>query len=359
MRGVSAKSLRRFTLLLTLAAASTARAADQPPATPPLPAWNGFYFGGHMGYAGGRSNWSGPDIAGSSGLAKPIDTFTEAGSFLGGFQGGYNFLLPSHLLMGLEADFTFPAYPDLSGQTTGASANFISPTLGAASYTEAMQTSGTVRGRVGYVFNDWLVYGTGGFAWARTQQTLTQTSSGTTDAPFLWRSGWVVGGGLEVPLIPNWTARLEYLYSNFGSKAVGFPNNNEVFRSDFAMHTARLGLNYQFGNLLPGAPSGASEARPSGWTLTDEDRVNFHAQATLVGQGYPRIRAASDGPNSLPLAGDFRQTTDVTLYAGLRLWKGAEIWVNPEIDQGFGVGNTHGAAGFPSAEAYKLGDPFP
>ena len=63
-----------------------------------------------------------------------------------------------------------------------------------------------------------------------------------------------------------------------------------------------------------------------------------------------------NGPNSLPLAGDFRQTGDVTLYAGLRPWQGAEFWVNPEIDQGFGLANTHGAAGFPSGRSLKLGD---
>ena len=321
--------------------------------------WNGFYVGGHMGYAGGNSNWSGSDISGSSSLARPIDTFTEAGSFLGGFQGGYNLLLPSQVLLGVEADFTFPAYPDLSGQSTGATANFISPSLGPATYMEAMQASGTVRARVGYVFNDWLLYATGGFAWARNKQTLTQISSGTTDAPFLWRWGWAVGAGVEVPLIPNWTAKLEYLYSNFGAKNVGFPNNNEVFRSDFALQTVRLGVNYHFGDGAAAAPSGATEARSNGWTLTDEDRVSFHGQATFVGQGYPGIRASSNGPNSLPRAGDFRETNDVTLYAGLRLWQGAEMWINPEIDQGFGVSNTHGAAGFPSGESYKLGYAFP
>ena len=223
--------------------------------------WNGFYVGGHLGQAGGRSNWSGPDIWGTSGLAKAIDTFTETGSFFEGFQGGYNLLLPHNVLVGVETDFTFPAYPDLTGQSTGVTANFNSLTLGPASYMEALQAAGSVRGRVGYVFNDWLLYATGGFAWARTQQTLTQASSGTVNSPFVWRSGWVVGGGLEVPLIPNWRARLEYLYSNFGSKSVGFPNNNEVFRSDFALQTVRLGLNYQFGNLLPGSAGARRQQR--------------------------------------------------------------------------------------------------
>jgi high affinity Mn2+ porin len=54
-----------------------------------------------------------------------------------------------------------------------------------------------------------------------------------------------------------------------------------------------------------------------------------------------------------------RETTDVTLYAGVRLWKGAEAWVTPEIDQGFGLSGSVGAAGFPSGEAYKVGADYP
>jgi hypothetical protein len=53
--------------------------------------------------------------------------------------------------------------------------------------------------------------------------------------------------------------------------------------------------------------------------------------------------------------GQGRETYDLTLYTGLKLWDGAEFWAYPEIDQGFGVGNAHGIAGFPSAESYKLG----
>ena len=50
-----------------------------------------------------------------------------------------------------------------------------------------------------------------------------------------------------------------------------------------------------------------------------------------------------------------RETWDVTFYAGARLWQGAEFWINPEIDQGFGLSSTLGVAGFPSGEAYKVG----
>src|SRR5215472_10124870 len=50
---------------------------------------------------------------------------------------------------------------------------------------------------------------------------------------------------------------------------------------------------------------------------------------------------------------------DATLYTGLRLWRGAELWINPEINQGFGLSTTLGVAGFPSGEAYKVGSNYP
>jgi len=54
-----------------------------------------------------------------------------------------------------------------------------------------------------------------------------------------------------------------------------------------------------------------------------------------------------------------RETADITFYAGLRLWQGAELRVNPEIDQGFGLSGTLGVAGFPSGETYKVGSSLP
>jgi len=91
----------------------------------------------------------------------------------------------------------------------------------------------------------------------------------------------------------------------------------------------------------------------------DDDRLNFHAQTTLVEQAYPTFRSPYEGTNSLPGTGEGRQTFDATLYAGARLWQGAELWFNPEIDQGLGLADTHGVAGFPSAESYKLGSDYP
>ena len=76
-------------------------------------------------------------------------------------------------------------------------------------------------------------------------------------------------------------------------------------------------------------------------------------------QGYPNIRSPFEGQNSLPAAGNARETFDLTLFAGVRLWQGAEFSFNPEIDQGHGLGDTHGVAGFPSGESYELGFDYP
>jgi high affinity Mn2+ porin len=79
-----------------------------------------------------------------------------------------------------------------------------------------------------------------------------------------------------------------------------------------------------------------------------------HAQLTYVEQETSGFNAPYAGTNSLsPDRG--AETTDVTLYLGARLWSGAEGWINGEIDQGFGLDDTLGVAGFPSGEAYKVG----
>lgn len=78
-------------------------------------------------------------------------------------------------------------------------------------------------------------------------------------------------------------------------------------------------------------------------------------QATLTEQYHPGFTSPYVGPNSLRPDADGAETFDATVFLGVRLWKGAEAWVDPEIDQGFGLSNTLGVAGFPSGEAYKIG----
>ncbi|HET9390791.1 MAG TPA: hypothetical protein VFO44_14175, partial [Steroidobacteraceae bacterium] len=85
-----------------------------------------------------------------------------------------------------------------------------------------------------------------------------------------------------------------------------------------------------------------------------EQRFAVHVQATYGRQWTDAFRAPYAGTNSLSPSSS-RATTDVTLFLGARLWRGAEIWVTPEIDQGFGLDDTVGVAGFPSGLAYKVG----
>jgi high affinity Mn2+ porin len=79
-----------------------------------------------------------------------------------------------------------------------------------------------------------------------------------------------------------------------------------------------------------------------------------HSQFTYVEQETSSFNAPYAGPNSLS-PDSSRETTDATLYLGGALWSGAELWINGEVDQGFGLNDTLGVAGFPSAEAYKVG----
>ncbi len=105
---------------------------------------------------------------------------------------------------------------------------------------------------------------------------------------------------------------------------------------------------------LQTAPLHASGNGDDGATQRTEETFAVHGQATYVEQQDDGFRAPYSGPESLsPSIG--RETADATLFLGARLWQGAEIWINPEIDQGFGLDNTLGVAGFPSGEAYKVG----
>jgi len=96
-----------------------------------------------------------------------------------------------------------------------------------------------------------------------------------------------------------------------------------------------------------------------------QQRFSVHAQSTVTQQYHQGFPAAYSGAQSLYNQPDNARTFDVTLYLGARLWSGACAYVNPELDEGFGLGNpgapgqpyngTFGVAGFVSGEAYRLG----
>ena len=102
----------------------------------------------------------------------------------------------------------------------------------------------------------------------------------------------------------------------------------------------------------------ASPPAPPPAPAPASQRLALHAQATFTAQSVPGFAAPYSGPNSLK-PNDTQETADVTLFLGARLWPGAELWINPELDQGFGLSNTLGVAGFPSGEAYKVGKTAP
>ena len=330
---------------------------------PPHYDWTGFYIGGHFGYAAGYSKWSGtepdaamPSLVGSLDFFKAFDGFKGTGSYFSGFQAGYSYMFPSRLVLGVEADVTFP-------NSIGGTQTISSASIGQASYAEMTQFSGTVRGRIGYAAGHWLVYATGGIGWSYNQFTRTQlvdtpaggtAEPGTVESLFMVpRVGWTSGSGVEVALPSNWTARLEYLYTDFGARSVSFPLGAQRFDSNLATQSIRLGFNYRIGT------DGAnSDVFTKGLPALDMDWFSLHGQTTYLHQYVFPFRAPYRGPNSLdPNQG--RETWDVTFYAGVRLWQGAEFWINPEIDQGFGLSSTLGVAGFPSGEAYKVGATVP
>jgi high affinity Mn2+ porin len=89
------------------------------------------------------------------------------------------------------------------------------------------------------------------------------------------------------------------------------------------------------------------------------EQWSFHAQTTFADQYHPAFTSPYRGANSLDPGSRGDETFDLTVFAGMRLWKGGEAYINPEVDQGFGLSNTFGVAGFPSGEAYKIGDTHP
>ena len=361
--------LVKFLLLAAaLEWASDARlafAADAPAVVrlkaPPAPsfAWDRFYVGAHFGYAAGHSDWTANatavparPLSGSVNLFNAFDAFKGTGSYFSGFQAGYNRTLSSGFVLGAEADISFP-------NTITGNRIISSPAIGQADYSHTVQMFGTVRGRVGYALDHWLIYGTGGFAWSydqliRTQLTGTPVGGtagpGTDETSLKVRVGWAAGIGAEVPVAAHWTAKAEYLYAGFDTHGVLFPAGGQRFDSNLTLQTVRLGLNYKLDATKADAISLPTSPENAIWAI--------HGQTTYVHQYAVPFRAPYAGPNSLaPNQG--RQTWDVTLYAGLRLWSGAEVWINPEIDQGFGLSNTLGAAGFTSGEAYKVGASVP
>src|ERR1700704_385159 len=199
--------------LMTAGLAGSAQAADIPygsraPYTVNQPlnaySWAGPYLGGNIGYA-----WGSVD-----------NNPTKPSGFVGGVQGGYNWRLNPSWVIGVEGDI----------QATGADQTF-------APWKFSNPWFGTIRGRIGYTFdNNILFYGTGGLAFGELRGETFGLSESHTNA------GWTAGVGAEFGFAPGWTAKVEYLYVNLSSNnftITGLPNG-------YHFGTLRAGINYHF-----------------------------------------------------------------------------------------------------------------
>ncbi|HEY5007881.1 MAG TPA: carbohydrate porin [Caulobacteraceae bacterium] len=112
------------------------------------------------------------------------------------------------------------------------------------------------------------------------------------------------------------------------------------------------------GALIAGIAPAAALATDSDAGSPKDESFAVHAQSTFIEQADTDFRSPYLGQNSLrPSQG--RETFTATLYAGLRPWRGAEVWIDPEIDQGFGLSDTEGVAGFPNGQGAKVGKAVP
>jgi opacity protein-like surface antigen len=274
-------------VIAAVASSASVRAADFPPysvsKSPIIGSfdWEGFYVGGHIGSATDntsftQTNVSWFDLPGGFPPATSSVSTGESGSLgstnvTGGLQMGYNWLIPGSFLVGIEAD--------ISG--TGLSSTTLTSPPGipadVASWTEKLDVYGSARARLGWVANDWLFYGTGGFGWAYdkfTRNQLTATFSkvnppfvdpsalqaGSTVTSSHFRPGWVVGAGIEWAVARTWTVKLEYLHFDTTSETlssghfsllgpgVNNPTSATVTanQGNLTIDTVRVGFNHTF-----------------------------------------------------------------------------------------------------------------
>jgi outer membrane immunogenic protein len=182
------------------------QAADLPRienTVPPYPTYNwiGPYIGVNLGYQSGSATNSGADPAG----------------VMGGVQGGYNWQL-SQFVFGVETDLQASAADDMF-----AAWRFANPWFG------------TLRGRAGYAMSNVMLYATFGLAYGGGTIQMGGLSESKT------HTGWAGGGGIEVGLTPNWSAKAEYLFVDLSDQHYVLFGN-----TGFGSSILRLGANYRF-----------------------------------------------------------------------------------------------------------------
>jgi outer membrane immunogenic protein len=246
-------------LLATTALATfgaEALAADlgaKPPYKVPAPVfspWMGWYVGGNVGGSWGRSR---SDFAISS-FATSISASesVRGNGVIGGGQFGYNWQLDPNWLIGVETDIQ--ASGEKASGTRFDTVDFEGVTT---NYETKIKWFGTVRGRLGYVFDRrFLLYATGGLAYGRVSISGTNLNTFGSFTFFTTpfsnadvNAGWTVGGGVEgVAWDPRWTWKAEYLYLDLGTldAAASSLLTRTNVTTRFTDQIVRAGLNFHF-----------------------------------------------------------------------------------------------------------------
>jgi outer membrane immunogenic protein len=196
---------------------------------PPFYNWTGVYLGGSIGYGYGttRHSFSNGAPGGTSDLDGAV-----AGSFIGAqYQVG-------RWVLGVEGDFESTdisgSYNDFSGITSQGAAR--------------IDWAASVRGRLGYAFDNVLIYATGGVAFAQFQFA-GGPAGGDVSSFSRDLTGWTVGGGIEYAFQPNTIARLEYRYADYGDTTGSLAplNPGVLMTTSNTTNVVRVGLAFQFG----------------------------------------------------------------------------------------------------------------
>ena len=242
-------------------------AADLPVKAPPLApvatsSWAGCYLGLNAGFVRNASTYTlSPSGAFAGNPLNPLRTdsgdFTGTAGTVGGTLGCN--LQSGNLVYGLEGDLNWSGIRDSDTVDRA----LVAPLAGRLVHTVTHDVKwfGTLRGRLGWVVNNLLIYGTGGLALASVSSTsnvlFTLGSDRYAGSTSTTRVGWTLGAGGEYALGPKWSLKAEYLYVDLGSFSYldpnvpppAFPTFSYTTDGKTRFHVARLGLNLKFSGM--------------------------------------------------------------------------------------------------------------
>jgi outer membrane immunogenic protein len=265
--------IRKFSMAtaVLMAASASALAADLPRRTPPpvfvpppLFTWTGLYVGGQVGYAWGQDNSNGTLSAVGVGPFAGYNGYNSPNGEVGGAHIGYNYQI-SQFVIGVEGDVNGSNFNN-AGTGLAFAAGGIP--FGAFSVNTATRIpiEGSARARIGFAWDHWLFFATGGAAFADIEHSYALGVAGLgffndPGNPYSkTRVGWTVGGGVEYALNNNWSVRAEYRYSDYGRTSdlaftsPFFGGLSGASSNHLTENKVQVGFSYKFDWYTPPAP---------------------------------------------------------------------------------------------------------